>query len=63
VFLDRLQFVFEVIVPGQDPVYINGGAEWGWFETNTLSAMVECVDGGVVPNDNWRRLEVKPVAQ
>lgn len=63
VFLEKLQFVFEVIAPGQEPVYVNGGAQWGWFETNTISAQVDCVENGVIPDDNWRRLQVSPIAQ
>jgi hypothetical protein len=60
-FLEKAQFVFEVIHPDGRTEYRNGGSTWGYFETTDLNAMVECVSNGSRPD--WRQLDFGVVSK
>jgi hypothetical protein len=60
-FLEKAQFVFEVIHPDGRTEYRNGGSTWGYFETADLNAMVQCVSNAVLPQ--WRKLDIGVVVK
>ena len=60
-FLDDIQFVFEVITPGNQPYYVNGGSSWGYFKSENANYMTECVENGVLPS--WHKIPTQVVSR